>query len=76
MFSTSATAITRRIRRVTLGQRVRHRLGGHSGLANGEIVIVSGIQKIQPGIVVTPVPRRGTEPCSPNLHPAARGWRW
>jgi membrane fusion protein (multidrug efflux system) len=42
------------IRRVTLGQRVGTDWAITAGLANGEIVIVSGIQKVRPGIVVTP----------------------
>lgn len=44
------------IRRVTLGQRVGTDWAVTSGLANGEIVIVSGIQKVQAGVVVTPQP--------------------
>jgi RND family efflux transporter MFP subunit len=44
------------IRRVTLGQRVGTDWAVSSGLANGEIVIVSGIQKVQAGIAVTPQP--------------------
>ncbi|MFT3988852.1 efflux RND transporter periplasmic adaptor subunit [Aestuariivirga sp.] len=43
------------IRRVTLGPRVGTDWAVTSGLANGEIVIVSGIQKIKAGIVVKPV---------------------
>ena len=42
------------IRRVTLGQRVGTDWAVTGGLAQGEIVIVSGIQKVRPGIVVTP----------------------
>jgi RND family efflux transporter MFP subunit len=42
------------MRRVTLGQRVGTDWAITAGLANGEIVIVSGIQKVRPGIVVTP----------------------
>lgn len=42
------------IRRVTLGQRVGTDWAVTAGLAQGEIVIVSGIQKVQAGIVVTP----------------------
>lgn len=44
------------IRRVTLGQRVGTDWAVTAGLANGEMVIVSGIQKVTPGIVVTPQP--------------------
>jgi len=44
------------IRRVTLGQRVGTDWAVTAGLANGEMVIVSGIQKVRPGIVVTPQP--------------------
>jgi RND family efflux transporter MFP subunit len=44
------------IRRVTLGQRVGMDWAVTSGLANGEIVIVSGIQKVQAGVAVTPQP--------------------
>ena len=44
------------IRRVTLGQRVGTDWAITAGLAQGEIVIVSGIQKVQPGIAVTPQP--------------------
>ncbi len=42
------------IRRVTLGRRVGTDWAITGGLASGEIVIVSGIQKVQAGIVVTP----------------------
>jgi RND family efflux transporter MFP subunit len=42
------------IRRVTLGQRVGTDVAATAGLANGEIVIVSGIQRVRPGIEVTP----------------------
>ena len=44
------------IRRVTLGQRVGTDWAVTSGLAQGEMVIVSGIQKVQAGIEVTPQP--------------------
>lgn len=44
------------IRRVTLGQRVGTDWAITAGLAQGEIVIVSGIQKVQAGITVTPQP--------------------
>jgi RND family efflux transporter MFP subunit len=44
------------IRRITLGQRVGTDWAVTAGLANGEMVIVSGIQKVTPGIVVTPQP--------------------
>ncbi|MEQ1943232.1 efflux RND transporter periplasmic adaptor subunit [Mesorhizobium sp. VNQ89] len=44
------------IRRVTLGQRVGTDWAITGGLAQGEMVIVSGIQKVRPGIVVTPQP--------------------
>ncbi|MEW9804664.1 efflux RND transporter periplasmic adaptor subunit [Mesorhizobium marinum] len=44
------------IRRVTLGQRVGTNWAVTSGLANGEMVIVSGIQKVQAGVTVTPQP--------------------
>jgi RND family efflux transporter MFP subunit len=44
------------IRRVTLGQRVGTDWAVTSGLAQGEIVIVSGIQKVEAGIAVTPQP--------------------
>jgi len=42
------------IRRVKLGQRVGTDVAVTSGLAQGEIVIVSGIQKVRAGIEVTP----------------------
>ncbi|MDQ2632588.1 MAG: efflux RND transporter periplasmic adaptor subunit [Pseudomonadota bacterium] len=42
------------IRRVTLGRRVGTDVAVTAGLAQGEMVIVSGIQKVQPGVVVTP----------------------
>jgi len=42
------------IRRVTLGQRVGTDVAVTSGLAQGEVVIVSGIQKVRAGIEVTP----------------------
>ena len=44
------------IRRVTLGQRVGTDWAVTAGLAQGEIVIVSGIQKVQAGVAVTPQP--------------------
>lgn len=44
------------IRRITLGTRVGLDWSVASGLANGDVVIVSGIQKIKPGIVVVPQP--------------------
>lgn len=44
------------IRRVTLGQRIGTAWAVQSGLANGETIIVTGIQKIGPGIVVSPEP--------------------
>lgn len=44
------------IRRIALGSRVGTDWAVASGLANGDIVIVSGIQKIKPGIVVVPHP--------------------
>ena len=44
------------IRRVTLGQRVGTEWAVTAGLAQGEMVVVSGIQKVQAGIVVTPQP--------------------
>lgn len=47
------------IRRVTLGQRVGTDWAVTSGLAQGEIVIVSGIQKVQAGMAVTPQPAAG-----------------
>lgn len=47
------------IRRVELGQRVGVNWAVLSGLAAGEVVIVSGIQKIRPGIVVAPQPAAG-----------------
>lgn len=47
------------IRRVTLGQRVGTDWAVTAGLAQGEIVIVSGIQKVEAGIAVTPQPSSG-----------------
>jgi len=44
------------IRRVTLGQRVGTDWAITGGLTNGEMVIVSGIQKVQAGMTVTPQP--------------------
>jgi membrane fusion protein (multidrug efflux system) len=44
------------IRRVTLGVRTGTDWSVASGLASGDVVIVSGIQKIKPGIVVVPHP--------------------
>jgi len=44
------------IRRITLGQRVGVNWAVTSGLAAGEVIIVSGIQRIRPGIVVSPKP--------------------
>jgi membrane fusion protein (multidrug efflux system) len=44
------------IRRVTLGERVGTDWSVTAGLANGEIIIVSGIQKISAGMVVSPKP--------------------
>ncbi len=47
------------IRRVTLGARSGPDWAVQSGLASGEIIVVSGIQKIEPGIVVKPVAAAG-----------------
>lgn len=47
------------IRRITTGARVGVDWAVASGLASGEVVIVSGIQKIRPGIVVAPEPVPG-----------------
>jgi len=44
------------IRRVTLGQRVGTDWAITGGLVNGEMVIVSGIQKVKAGMTVTPQP--------------------
>ncbi len=44
------------IRRVTLGERVGTDWSIQSGLASGEIIIISGIQKVQAGMVVNPTP--------------------
>lgn len=46
------------IRRVTLGQRVETNWAVESGLAAGEVIIVSGIQRVQAGIVVNPNPAK------------------
>lgn len=46
------------IRRVTLGERVGVDWSVQSGLASGEIIIVSGIQKVQAGAVVNPTPAK------------------
>ncbi len=42
------------VRRVTLGQRVGTDVAVTAGLANGEMVIVSGIQRVRAGIEVAP----------------------
>ena len=47
------------IRRVTLGTRAGTDWAVQSGLAAGEVIVISGIQKIEPGIVVKPVPAAG-----------------
>lgn len=44
------------VRRVELGTRVGTDWSIKSGLANGDVVIVSGVQKVAPGIVVDPHP--------------------
>ncbi len=44
------------IRRVTLGQRVGTDWATTAGLAAGEVIIVSGIQKIRAGMAVSPTP--------------------
>jgi membrane fusion protein (multidrug efflux system) len=44
------------IRRVTLGQREGVNWAATSGLVEGETIVVSGIQKIHAGMVVTPKP--------------------
>ena len=46
------------IRRVTLGQRVETNWAIESGLTAGEVIIVSGIQRVQAGIVVNPNPAK------------------
>lgn len=47
------------IRRVTLGPRVDTDWAVTAGLAAGEMIIVSGIQKVQAGMVVKPAPAAG-----------------
>lgn len=47
------------IRRVTLAERTGTDWAVSAGLANGEIVIVSGVQKVEPGIIVAPHPAAG-----------------
>jgi membrane fusion protein (multidrug efflux system) len=47
------------IRRVTLGVRVGTNWSVASGLAAGDVVIVSGIQKIRAGVTVKPQPAAG-----------------
>jgi RND family efflux transporter MFP subunit len=47
------------IRRIQTGARVGIDWAVSSGLASGDVVIVSGIQKIRPGIVVAPEPASG-----------------
>ncbi|MBL8582575.1 MAG: efflux RND transporter periplasmic adaptor subunit [Rhizobiaceae bacterium] len=47
------------IRRVTLAERAGTDWAVSAGLANGEVVIVSGVQKVRPGIVVAPHPAAG-----------------
>jgi membrane fusion protein (multidrug efflux system) len=47
------------IRRITIGSRSGVDWAVRSGLAHGEVIIVSGIQKVRPGIVVKPVPAAG-----------------
>ncbi|MBB3595267.1 membrane fusion protein (multidrug efflux system) [Rhizobium sp. BK529] len=44
------------IRRVTTGDKIEGDWSISSGLADGEMVIVAGIQRIHPGIVVRPQP--------------------
>lgn len=46
------------IRRVVLADRVGDDWAVETGLANGEVIISSGIQKIKPGIVVNPQPAK------------------
>ena len=65
------------IRRVTLGQRVGTDCAVTAGLAQGEIVIVSGIQKVRAGIAVTPQAADGELiRCSPTSSSTVPGWRW
>jgi len=61
------------IRRVTLGQRVGVNWAVTAGLAPGEVVIVSGIQRVTPGVVVSPKPAPSTEApaSSPDAAPAS-----
>jgi RND family efflux transporter MFP subunit len=47
------------IRRIKTGARVGIDWAVSSGLAAGDVVIVSGIQKVRPGIVVAPEPAPG-----------------
>lgn len=56
------------IRRITLGQRVGVNWAVTSGIAAGEVIIVSGIQRIRPGIVVSPKPAPAAAPdaAAPN----------
>lgn len=46
------------VRRVKLAQRVDTNWAVESGLANGEVIIVSGLQRVKPGIVVAPTPAK------------------
>ena len=57
------------IRRITLGQRVGVNWAVTSGIAAGEVIIVSGIQRLRPGIVVSPKPA----PTAPAEAPASSG---
>ncbi len=59
------------MRRVTLGQRVGVDWVVSSGVAAGEVIIVSGIQRISPGIVVSPKP--APAPAAPAETPPASG---
>lgn len=42
------------LRKIKTGTRVDHGYAVQSGLTDGELVIVSGVQKVKPGMVVTP----------------------
>jgi membrane fusion protein (multidrug efflux system) len=61
------------VRQVKLSTQVGTGFGVTSGLQDGDIVIVSGIQKVKPGVVVAPVPVPRATPGQDGGSPDGQG---
>ena len=65
---------TVRQQRIRLGQSAPTMAVVASGLSEGDSVVVDGIQRVRPGVVVAPAPSGappGTPPGTPAAEPAA-----